>query len=105
MSVISISNVDQLNNIITSSNNKPIVIEFSATWCGPCKRIAPHFNQLAQNMKNIIFCKVDINDCEELAMEFNIKSVPTFIFIKDGKIIATLPKADMDALQNICNRL
>lgn len=66
----------------------PVVIDFSATWCGPCKKIAPIIEELAAEYEgkvNIFKCDVDEND--ELTSKFGIRNVPTVIFLKGGEVV------------------
>lgn len=71
------------------STNKYIFLFFTASWCGPCKSIKPQIEEIANKIvnKNIIFYKIDIGENEELAEKMNVRSVPTFVLIKDGKIV------------------
>ncbi|MEG2401619.1 MAG: thioredoxin [Muribaculaceae bacterium] len=71
------------------SNNMPSVIDFSATWCGPCKQFAPIFDAVNQKFsKTINFVKIDIDENTELAQQYGVESIPTVIFLSaDGKEI------------------
>tara|TARA_Y100000590_G_scaffold417965_1_gene518199 strand:- start:319 stop:657 length:339 start_codon:yes stop_codon:yes gene_type:complete len=82
----SISNKKEYGNIIVSSKI-PIVVDFFAEWCGPCKRLTPKLEELEQTYKDkILFLKVDVdnNDCSDICELYNITSMPTLIFIKDS---------------------
>lgn len=69
-------------------NKTPVVVDFYASWCGPCKAMAPIVDELAKEMENKIkVSKVDIEDGESLAVKYGVMSVPTFLFFKGGKII------------------
>lgn len=61
------------------------VIDFSAEWCGPCKLLSPIFEQVANEIKDIKFGKVNVDNESELAQKFGIMSVPTLLFFKNGK--------------------
>lgn len=61
---------------------KPAIVDFTATWCGPCKRLAPILEELAKEYKGkIVVYKVDVDKCEDLAKAFNISSIPALLFI------------------------
>ncbi len=81
------------NNFETEvkKSNIPVLVDFYADWCGPCKMMAPLVAQLAETYDGkckIGKCNVDEN--QELAREFRVMSIPTFIFFKDGKAVETL---------------
>lgn len=96
--------------IVTDSNAKeflatelPIVIDFSATWCGPCRQLAPIIDELAKEYDGrIAVGKCDIEEAVELTYEYNIRNVPTVLFIKNGqvvnKFVGSKSKADVQKL-------
>ena len=61
-----------------------VLCDFGATWCGPCKAIAPFFNSLKEKYPSIKFLKIDIDDYQEIARKHKIESIPCFILFKDG---------------------
>jgi thioredoxin 1 len=65
-----------------------VFVDFFATWCGPCKMTAPIIDQLANEYKDIKFVKVDVDQNGELASEYSIFSIPTFVVFKDGKMVS-----------------
>lgn len=81
--------------------SKPVVIDVYATWCGPCQHMAPFFEELAQQYaSSYIFAKLNVDEAREIAIEYNVSSVPTFLFLKNGQlidsIIGYMPKDDLE---------
>lgn len=66
--------------------NKNVVIDFYATWCGPCKMLSPVMENVANESKNVKVVKVDVDDASELAEMFGIRSVPTIVYIKEKSL-------------------
>lgn len=68
--------------------NKPVLIDFYADWCGPCRMVAPIVEQLAAELGDqAVICKVNIDNEPELAQQFSISSIPTFVVMKDNVIV------------------
>lgn len=81
---------EEFNNLVQNTEGISVV-DFFATWCGPCKMLAPVFEQVGEEMKNdATFLKVDIDQSLELAQQFNISTVPTMMIFKNGKPVETL---------------
>lgn len=70
-------------------SDKPVLIDFWAAWCGPCRMIAPTIEELAAEEQNAKICKVNVDEEPELASQFKIMSIPTLIVVKDGKVVET----------------
>lgn len=68
---------------LTSSG--PVVVDFFATWCGPCKQIAPHVGKLSETYPNVRFIQVDVDKVRSVAQEMQIRAMPTFVLFKDGQ--------------------
>ncbi len=84
MSVITITKENFENEVMLSE--KPVLIDFSATWCGPCKMIAPIVDKIAAENSQYKVCKVDVDDEPELAQAFGVSSIPMLVVIKNGKV-------------------
>ncbi|PAV79385.1 hypothetical protein WR25_20621 [Diploscapter pachys] len=81
------SDVVSLETLFKNNKDKLIVIDFFATWCGPCKLIAPKFKKMSDEFSRVVFAKVDVDECEDIMANYDIKVMPTFILFKDGKQI------------------
>lgn len=69
--------------------SKPVVIDIYATWCGPCQQMKPIFEQLSQEMGDAYkFASINVDEARDLAIQYGVTSIPTFVFVKDGKIKA-----------------
>ena len=79
-----------------------MLIDFWATWCGPCKMIAPIVEQIAAERSDITVGKVDVDAQMDLAVQFGITSIPTLVLLKEGAVAATMvgyrPKADIEKM-------
>lgn len=72
---------------IIAQNGKTVLVDFWATWCGPCRMIAPVLEEVAKERPDITVCKVDVDEERELALEYNVSSIPTLLVFRDGKIV------------------
>ncbi len=80
-----VASLEDLKTELADAGEKLVVIDFYATWCGPCKLIAPKVEEMAGEMSNVVFLKVDVDENEEAAQEYNVSAMPTFIFIKNSE--------------------
>lgn len=99
MSIRAIVNLAEFAGIIRQP--RLTVVDFHAVWCGPCKTIAPHLQRLADEKKNSTFLKVDVDQAQEIAAEYRIRAMPTFLFFKNGQQVDMLEGADIQRLQSL----
>lgn len=85
MSVINITRNNFQNEIINS--DKPVLLDFWAPWCGPCRMVGPILEEIAGERCDIKIGKINVDEQPELASQFRVMSIPTLIVIKDGKIV------------------
>ncbi len=99
MSVL-IVNKDNFDSVITST--KPVLLDFYANWCAPCRMLSPIVEEIAEEYPQYLVGKVNVSEESELAQRFQVANIPTLVVIKDGKIIhqfaGARPKADVLAL-------
>ncbi|RSH93299.1 hypothetical protein EHS25_007653 [Saitozyma podzolica] len=83
--VKAITTKEEFDTLINSGD--VVVVDFWATWCGPCKLISPHFTKLEEKFPAVKFVKVDVEEVEDVAKEQEIRAMPTFKAYKNGKVI------------------
>ena len=106
MSVVTIIDEDDFNERILNTD-KPVLVDFWASWCGPCKMVAPELEAVAVEYEaKAIVVKVNVDEQQKLASQYNVMSIPTLLLIKDGKeverIVGYRPRKDlMDAIDKV----
>lgn len=100
MSVIEITQANFDNEVINS--DKPVLLDFWAAWCGPCRMLSPLVDEVAEENPQIKVGKVNIDEQSELAERYGIMSIPTLLLIKNGEVAASSvgykPKEDIEQL-------
>ena len=99
MTYIKNLSLDNFDNEISSSNT-PVLVDFWAEWCGPCKMLGPILEEISEDLKDKLqVVKVNLDENQDLAMKYSIRSIPTLLLFKGGELIDTkvglLPKSDL----------
>lgn len=84
------------------NSDKPVLIDFYADWCGPCRMVAPILHEIAEERPDVIVAKINVDNEEELAMQFGVYSIPTLVVMKNGEVVkqasGARPKAQILAM-------
>lgn len=82
-----------------------VVIDFFATWCGPCKQIAPYYEQMAETFPSFTFLKADVDEAQGLAEEFGVQVLPTFVILDRGAVVHVIKGADLNKVMKVLGEL
>lgn len=100
MSAISVNKNDFNQEVLNSE--KPVLMDFWAPWCGPCRMVVPLVEEIAKERSDIKVVKINVDEEQELAMQFGVMSIPTLVVLKNGKIVNQVtgarPKAQILAM-------
>ena len=107
MSQLTVEVTDQNFQTEVLGNALPVIVDFWAPWCGPCRMIAPKLEEIASEYEGkVVIAKVNVDNSPMVAGQFGIRSIPTLLYVKGGKIvdqvIGNVPKSDLEArLKNL----
>ncbi|KAJ3249077.1 Thioredoxin domain-containing protein 2 [Chytriomyces hyalinus] len=100
-SAVNITSESEFTRYINGS--KLTVVDFTATWCGPCKAVAPRFEALAGKFPNCNFIKVDVDDQKAISTAHGVRAMPTFMLFKNGKKLDEVVGADIAKVERLVN--
>lgn len=97
-----VSNIDEINQILTQ--NKEVILSFSAAWCSPCKALKPKLEEISSQHLDISFLKIDIDENPEIAAHYQIRSIPTLVLIKEKSQTSISGNVSVDQLKEFIGR-
>jgi thioredoxin 1 len=101
------SSLGAFDDIVKDSGDKLVVVDFSAAWCMPCKMIAPVYDDMSEEecYEDVAFLKVDVDEAPAISERFKVMSMPTFIFLKNGKVVDRFSGASVEKLRETIAKL
>lgn len=89
--------MENLNSVL--KENKKVLIDFYADWCGPCRMLSPIIEEVKKEVTDVLVMKINVDEFPELAAKYGVRSIPTLVYIKDGEVnnqmIGVKPKKDI----------
>ena len=106
MSVVEVNSLEEYSTYLSKSKCVYAIIDFYASWCRPCKKISPYFQELSEKYGDIDFLKVDVDQIPQLADDYNVGTLPTFIIVstKNVEVEERLESSNESHLKKLCEK-
>jgi len=96
--------LEDFQELLLKAKDKTVIVDFTATWCGPCQRIKPFFADLENNFPHVVFCKIDVDENAKTAEKYGVKAMPTFMAFRGGEKDGEMSGADANTLQKFVEK-
>ncbi|MCL4123537.1 UNVERIFIED_CONTAM: hypothetical protein GTU68_005729, partial [Idotea baltica] len=90
---------------LAEAGSKLVVVDFYATWCGPCKTISPKIEAMSAELSDVVFIKVDVDECEDVSLAYQISCMPTFMFFRNSAKVESFSGANEAKLREVIMKL
>ena len=105
MGLVELETKEAFDTVLANAGDKLVVVDCFATWCGPCKKLAPQLEELATEYSNVQFYKLDVEVNEDVAADHNISAMPTILFYKNGKFLGDFCGANFEGIKDTIDKL
>ncbi|KAJ8367239.1 hypothetical protein AAFF_G00323850 [Aldrovandia affinis] len=99
--IVTIEDQAGFDKALKDATDKLVVVDFTATWCGPCQAIAPTYKELSEKYSDVVFLKVDVDEAQDVASSCGINCMPTFHYYRNGKKVDEMQGADKVKLEQL----
>ena len=96
--------IEEYNKLKNESAGKLVIVDFSASWCGPCKLIAPTYEEFSKTYGDCVFIHVDVDELEDLPDNQDVRGVPTFKYFKNGNLLCQFSGANKSKLEELIKK-
>lgn len=105
MGVLKVPSADKFDEFVQNPEGKAVFVDFFAEWCPPCRMVAPVLEELSAKFTEVIFLKVDVDQCQDLATRFSIRAMPTFIAFRKGEEVEQVVGADVAKIEKLLEQI
>ncbi|CAD5116809.1 DgyrCDS5655 [Dimorphilus gyrociliatus] len=101
MPVKEVKSLEEFNETLKAAGDSAVLVDFFATWCGPCKMIAPKLEAMSTKYNTVVFVKVDVDQCPDVAEKYKISAMPTFYMFKNGSKVGEVVGASEEKIETL----
>ncbi len=99
--VIHCNDAASFDKTMKAAGDKLVIVDFSATWCGPCQAIKPKYHEMAEANEDVVFIEIDVDENEDTSEKYRVNAMPTFLFFKKGEKVGEMQGANENQLREM----